>query len=83
MFTQEKLKRVLQSVGKATFKNCYNEFAENYMKEDKHKLEEAIMKEGLNRTGKKYEEGSVTTKVNAGCSIFSNGCQKEALKLCK
>lgn len=73
----------LDSVGKSTFKNCYDVFAQNYNKEDKHKIAEAVIKEGLKRTGKKYKESSVTTKVNAGCAIFSQGDQEKALALCE
>lgn len=77
------LKGQLDSVGKATFKNCYDVFAQNYNKEDKRKIVDAVIKEGLLRNGEKYAENSVKTKVNAGCAIFSQGQQKEALELCK
>ncbi len=73
----------LDSVGKATFKNCYDVFAQNYNKEDKHKIADAVIKEGLLRTGRRYADSSVTTKVNAGSAIFLQGQQKEALDLCK
>ena len=76
------LERKLATVGKATFKNCYDTFAQNYNKEDKRKIEDAVIKEGLLRTGKRYANNSVTTKVNAGCAIFAQGMQKEALELC-
>ena len=57
-------------------------FAQNYSKEDKHKIEDAVIKEGLQRTGKRYSDGSVNAKINAGCRIFSSGQQQEALELC-
>lgn len=76
------LEGLLDTVGKSTFKNCYDAFAQNYSKEDKHKIEDAVIKEGLQRTGKRYSDGSVNAKINAGCRIFSSGQQQEALELC-
>ena len=72
----------LDTVGKATFKNCYDVCAQNYNREDKRKIVDAVIKEGLLRNGKKYAESCVKTKVNAGCAIFLQGQQKEALELC-
>jgi len=76
------LERKLATVGKATFKNCYDVYAQNYNKEDKRKIVDAVIKEGLLRNGKKYAERSVKTKVSTGCAIFLQGMQKEALELC-
>ena len=36
------LERKLATVGKATFKNCYDVYAQNYNKEDKRKIVDAV-----------------------------------------
>ena len=72
----------LKTVGKGTFKGCYDVYAKNYMKYDKSDIDEAIEKYGKS-TGYTYTRNSVNAKRNAGCAIFRAGLQNEALKLCK
>ncbi len=80
---QKWLKRTLQTIGKGTFKACYEVVAENYMKADKSKIDAAIEQYGLETNGEPYLKKVVNTKRSASCAIFRNGLQLEALDLCK
>lgn len=82
MIDINKLNRLLQTIGKSTFKNCYDVVEKNYMKENKSNIDEAIEKYGLKITGRPYKKNSIVAKRNAAIRIFKLGWQKEALKEC-
>lgn len=82
MIDTNKMQRLLQTVGKATFKACYDVIEKNYMKENKSNIDEAIENYGFKLTGKHYLPRSIVAKRNAAAKIFELGWEKEALKLC-
>ena len=81
MVDDDKLKRLLNTVGKGTFVGCYDVFEKYYMKADKSSIDEAVEMYGK-KMGWIYKEDSIVTKRNAACQIFSLRWQREALALC-
>lgn len=77
-----KLSGLLGSVGKGTFKACYDVVANNYNR-DREVIKHAIAKYGFDTTGKPYSDDSIQTKTSGSCRIFELGWEKEALRLCE
>ena len=71
----------VDSIGKGTFKTCYDVIEKHYNKYDDSIIRETIMNYRLSK-GKEYKDSSITTKANASIAIFRDGLEKEALKLC-
>ena len=76
-----KLTKLLASIGKGTFIACFDVIKNNY-NGDRNAIKEAITQYALKTTGKEYTYTSLTTKSTCSCTIFKNGWEIEALRIC-
>lgn len=72
---------LLRGIGKSTFVACYKVVAQNY-NGNREVIKKFIADYGLRTTGQPYSYNVIQSKTSKSCTIFKNGWQKEALKLC-
>lgn len=77
------LNRLLNTVGKKSFVDFYQEYQELYLKKDKllMDLKLSLAKKLLDNNPDAEEESGQITRINAAIRIFKFGWEKEALNI--
>lgn len=73
--------RTLNSIGKESFINFYNEYKAYYLSDNKSLDKEILAQKLLVQNVRAYKIGGQYTRINSALRIFEAGVESDALKI--